>query len=167
MAFDAFMKIASIPGESMDEKHSNWIELESFHWGISNGAVMGSQPTKDRRTTGTAMSFCKSVDSATPLMVLACNEARVLPEVKIEVCRATKDKQKYMEYTLEDAFIAKFETEAQASGDLPVDRVEIVMATFRLEYIQTDQKTGRPKGGSEVFINFTKPEQTGPGGAAR
>jgi type VI secretion system Hcp family effector len=157
MAFDAFMKIASIPGESADQKHPNWIELESFQWGISNGAIMGSQPTKERRTVGTAMSFCKSVDAATPLMVQACSESTLLPEVKIEVCRATKDKQKYMEYTLKNAFITRFETEAQASGDLPVDRVEIVMESFRLEYIQTDQKTGRSKGGSDVTINFNRP----------
>jgi type VI secretion system secreted protein Hcp len=156
MAFDAFMKIASIPGESGDESHANWIELESFQWGISNGAVMGSQPTTDRRTVGTGMTFCKSVDVATPLMVHACNQGTLLPEVKIEVCRATKDKQNYMENTLKTAFITWFETAAKASRDLPVDRVEIVMDSFKLEYIQTDHKSGKSKGGSETTIDFRR-----------
>lgn len=157
MAFDAFMKIASIPGESIDDKHKNWIELESFSFGISNGTITGSQPTRDRRTLATAMSLCKSVDSATPLIAKACDQAEELPDVKIEVCRATKEKEKYMEFTLEKAYIARVTTEAKAGGNLPVDLIEIVMESLKVEYIQTDQKSGRVRGGSEYSMNFRRP----------
>ena len=30
MAFDTFMKVDGIPGESQDDKHKDWIELLSF-----------------------------------------------------------------------------------------------------------------------------------------
>jgi type VI protein secretion system component Hcp len=30
MAFDAFMQISDIPGESKDTQHTNWIELKTF-----------------------------------------------------------------------------------------------------------------------------------------
>ena len=34
MAFDAFLKIDGIPGESTDDKHKDWIEVLSFEFGM-------------------------------------------------------------------------------------------------------------------------------------
>lgn len=34
MAFDAFIKIDGIDGESTDEKHTNWIEALDFGTGV-------------------------------------------------------------------------------------------------------------------------------------
>jgi hypothetical protein len=36
MAFDAFLKIDGIPGESTDDKHKDWIEILSFAHGLNN-----------------------------------------------------------------------------------------------------------------------------------
>ncbi len=38
MAFDAFLKIDGIPGESSDENHKDWIELTSFKHGLNQPA---------------------------------------------------------------------------------------------------------------------------------
>lgn len=35
MAFDAYLKIDGIPGESLDTNHKDWIELLSFEFGAS------------------------------------------------------------------------------------------------------------------------------------
>ena len=35
MAFDAFLKIDGIPGESSDDKHKDWIEILSYSHGVS------------------------------------------------------------------------------------------------------------------------------------
>ena len=35
MAYDAFLKIATIDGESTDSKHEKWIEVLSYSWGAS------------------------------------------------------------------------------------------------------------------------------------
>ncbi len=39
MAFDAFLKIDGIPGESTDDKHKDWIEILSFSHGLSQAAT--------------------------------------------------------------------------------------------------------------------------------
>ena len=36
MAFDAFLKIEGIEGESTDKTHPGEIEIESFSWGVAN-----------------------------------------------------------------------------------------------------------------------------------
>ena len=41
MAFDTFVKIEGIAGESTDDKHKDWIELLSFSHGMSQ-PVSGS-----------------------------------------------------------------------------------------------------------------------------
>lgn len=38
MAFDAFLKIDGIPGESTDDKHKEWIEIASYRQGVSQPA---------------------------------------------------------------------------------------------------------------------------------
>jgi type VI secretion system secreted protein Hcp len=35
MAFDAFIQIADIPGEALDEKYSKWIEITGYNFGVS------------------------------------------------------------------------------------------------------------------------------------
>ena len=45
MAFDAFLKIDGIPGESTDSKHKDWIEVLSYSTGIT-------QPTSGSASTG-------------------------------------------------------------------------------------------------------------------
>ena len=42
MAFDAFLKIEGIEGESTDKTHPGEIEIESFSWGVSNTGQRGS-----------------------------------------------------------------------------------------------------------------------------
>jgi len=42
MAFDAFLKLDDIPGGSADRDHKDWIEVESFSWGIEFDTSIGS-----------------------------------------------------------------------------------------------------------------------------
>jgi type VI secretion system secreted protein Hcp len=41
MAFDAFLKLDGIDGESIDKDHARWIDIESFSWGVSQAASGG------------------------------------------------------------------------------------------------------------------------------
>ena len=49
MAFDAFLEIKTIPGESTDDKHGNWIELLSFNHGVAQ-QTSGSVSSGGSRT---------------------------------------------------------------------------------------------------------------------
>jgi type VI secretion system secreted protein Hcp len=42
MAVDMFLKLDGVDGESTDEQHIKWIEIESFSWGVSNPSTIGS-----------------------------------------------------------------------------------------------------------------------------
>ena len=51
-AFDAFIKLGdNITGESLDEKHTGWIELKSVEWNVSRTVSDPSSGGGSARTT--------------------------------------------------------------------------------------------------------------------
>ncbi len=151
MAFDAFLKIDGVPGESTDDKHKDWIEILSFHWGVS-------QPSSGGRSTGgaasaercnhTDFSFVHTLDKASPKLFLQCCNGKHIKEITLELCRATGDKQKYMEYKLSDAIVSSVRPGGAAQGGeaLPLEEVSFNYGKIELSYTATDHKTGKPVG---------------------
>jgi type VI protein secretion system component Hcp len=39
VAFQAFLRIDDIPGESTSEQHPEWIDIDSFSWGVSQTQI--------------------------------------------------------------------------------------------------------------------------------
>jgi type VI secretion system secreted protein Hcp len=151
MAFDAFLKIDGIDGESQDDKHKEWIEILSFNSGAS-------QPSAGSRSTGGAasaervnlqdFSVVKTLDKSSPKLFLHCCNGKHIPSVKIELCRATGDKQKYMEYKMTDVIVSSVRPggSSHAGESLPLEEVSFNFGKIEHIYTVTDQKTGKPKG---------------------
>jgi type VI secretion system secreted protein Hcp len=57
MAIDVYLSIDGIKGESRDDKHKDWIECSSVHWGVmqpkSAIASTGGGHTAERAQPGT------------------------------------------------------------------------------------------------------------------
>lgn len=161
MAFDAFLKISTIPGESTDDKHKDWIEVLRFRHAISQSAG------GERSTGGAATSarcnhrpflINKTLDKASPKLALACCKGEHIAEVKLEVCRATGDKQVYMVYTLSDVIVASIARGANADQDspLPIEEVTFDYGKIVWKYTQTDHRTGKPVGDVEANWDLVK-----------
>ncbi|RMO51215.1 putative type VI secretion system effector, partial [Pseudomonas amygdali pv. eriobotryae] len=76
MAFDAFIQIADIPGEALDEKYSKWIEITGYNFGVNqstSATASSSGGASSGRTTMTNFTFTKYLDSAScKLMEASC-----------------------------------------------------------------------------------------------
>jgi type VI secretion system secreted protein Hcp len=151
MAFDAFLKIDGIDGESDDDKHQKWVEILSFSHGLS-------QPSTGSRSSGGAataervnhqdFSVVKTLDKASAKLALACCKGTHIKEVKLELCRAADDKAKYMEYKMSDVIISSVRPGGSAQGGetLPLEEVSFNYGKIEWTYTETDHKTGKPKG---------------------
>ncbi len=151
MAMDMFLKITTIPGESTDDKHKDWIEVLSFSWGVSQpsaGARSSGGAAASERCNHQDFSIVHTLDKASPKLFLACCKGEHIPEVKLELCRATGDKTKYMEYKMEDVIVTSVRPggSAQGSETLPLEEVSFNYGIITLDYILTDHKTGKGKG---------------------
>jgi type VI secretion system secreted protein Hcp len=101
MAFDAFIIIKGIPGESTDDKHAGWIELLSYNFGCSqsgSGQMSATGAHSGGRADFQDFSFSHIASKASPKLMLALANGTHIDEINIELCRATGDKQKFYEY---------------------------------------------------------------------
>jgi type VI secretion system secreted protein Hcp len=151
MAFDCFLKIATIPGESTDDKHKDWIEVLSFNHGVSqptSGAVSTSGGRTSARCDHTAFTIVKSLDKATPKLALSCCNGEHITEITVEMCRAGGDKQKYMSAKMSDVIVssAGISGDSEDKDSLPQETVAFSYGKIEWVYTELDHKTGKPKG---------------------
>ena len=153
MAGDSFLKIDGIPGESTDDKHKEWIEIMSYSSGVAQMAA-GDRSTGGAATGGRCshqdFSIVKGMDKASPTINLFCCNGKHIPNVVIELCRATENKEKFMEYKMEDVIISSVSI-GGGGGGLPTESVTFNYGKMTWNYIQTDHKTGEVKGNVEKF----------------
>jgi type VI secretion system secreted protein Hcp len=151
MAFDTFIKIKDIPGESTDDKHKDWIELTSFSHGMSQPAsavVSSSGGGGAERVNHQDFSISKLVDKASPKLYEACCKGTHISEVVIEMCRAGGDKLKYMEIKMQHVIVSSINYSGSAGSDFPSESVTFNYAKINWNY--TQQKRTDGSGGGNV-----------------
>jgi len=158
MAFDAFMKVDGIDGESTDDKHKDWIELISFSHGLVQ-PVSGSRSTSgaasSERCDHQDFSIVKKLDKASPELYLHCCHGRHIPKITVELCRATADKTKYMAFDLEDVIVTSVMPSGTGGGDLPMENVTFNYGKITWSYTTTDHRTGKTGGEIVKFWDLT------------
>ena len=147
-----FLNVDGIPGESLDDKHDDWIDVLSFSHSIS-------QPTSGLTTTRTAersthedFTIVKELDKSSPKLALASCNGRHISEVIIEVCRAdTSDK--YMRYTLTDVIVTSISQNGSSQdGDArPTEEISLRYGRIDWSYTEVDPMTSKPKGNVEAY----------------
>ena len=150
MPFDAFLKVATVPGESTDDKHKEWIEVLSYSWGASQaagGAASATGSHAGQRVDISPFSVVKQLDKASPKLFLSCCTGEHIGEVTMELCKAGGDKQKYMTYKFTDVLVSSVRPGGSSQGGdaLPLEEVSFSFGKVELEYIPID-KTGKPQG---------------------
>lgn len=147
MAFDAFLKINGIEGESSDEKHAKWIEVDSFSFGASHTmtATSGGGGGAGKCSVDN-VSVHKKVDSATPRLFLATCTGEHFKEAKIELCRSTKAKEPYMQITLTDVIVGRESVSGAHEQLVPGESLSLNFAKISIKYINLDQATGKVTG---------------------
>jgi type VI secretion system secreted protein Hcp len=164
MAFDAFLKIEGIPGESTDDKHKDWIELLSFNLGATQpaaGAASSGGARSAERVNLQDFSCVKTIDKASPKLFLKCCDGTHIGKIEVELCRATGDKQLYMKYVMSDNIVSTYRPGGSAQGGetLPLEEVSFNFGKIELTYTETDHKTGKPKG--DVKAHWSQVENKG------
>lgn len=155
MAFDAFLKIDGIPGESTDDKHKDWIEIASYNWGVSQPAsatASSSGGATSERANFQDLHVTKTLDKATPKLALACADGTHIKEVTLELCRAAGgQKLKYMEYKLSNCIVSSLSGSGSGGGE-PTENLAFNYG--KLEVTYTQQKRADGSGGGNVAAGW-------------
>jgi|GEM_PF-229663 len=91
MAFDAYLKIDGIDGESTAQGMEKQIEISSFIWGAMNAATIGSHSggISGGKANLAALTVLKSLDVASPKLMLAACDGSHLKTAILTIRKAT------------------------------------------------------------------------------
>ncbi|MFB4202291.1 Protein hcp1 [wastewater metagenome] len=164
MAFDAYLKIDGIPGESLDDKHKDWIEALSFDFGASqstSSTASSAGGASAERVNLSEFRVRKYVDKASAKLFEACCKGQHIKDVTLHVNRAGGDKLRYMEIKLEEVIVSSTNMEGTSTAasydesvnqedvhDLPSEVIKFNFARIKITY--TQQKRSDGQGGGNV-----------------
>jgi type VI secretion system secreted protein Hcp len=161
MAFDAFLKIDGIPGESTDDKHKDWVELLSYNWGatqMGSATASSSGGASTERADFQDFSLEKLLDKASPKLAIYCADGSHVKEITVELCRAGGDKLKYMEYKMSKCIISSV-TVGGSGGEGGGEPTESVTVNYgKIEFNYTQQKRADGGGGGQVAAGWNLEE---------
>lgn len=140
MAFDAFIQLDGIKGESTDDKHKDWLEILSFGFGAQqsqSGTSSSAGNLSSARVNVQNFTFMHYLDLASPKLFEYCCTGQSIPKVTISLNRAGGDKAKYMEYKLTDVIVTsvgKGGDASSASHDVPLESISLAFGKIEMTY---------------------------------
>ncbi len=144
MAFDAFLKIDGVDGESTDDKHKNEIEILSYSLGLSSsGSAASGGGGGSGKVQFQDFHFVSPLQKSSPRLFLGCATGEHFKKAVLTVRKAGGGQQDYYKVTMEDIIVSSFQQGGSPDGDssVPMEQVSINFAKIKLEY-----QTQRPDG---------------------
>ena len=155
-AFDYFLKIDGIQGESTDAKHKDEIEVLSWSWGetqerapsFSGGGGIGKVAMTDLHVSA-------SISKASPQLLLACASGKHVKSAVLTGRRAGKAQADFLTFSLSDVLVSGYQT-GGATADAPLDSISLSFSKIEVSYqAQTAKGTLAPpvRAGWDVKAN--------------
>jgi type VI secretion system secreted protein Hcp len=151
MAFDTFMKIDGIEGESSDDKYKGWIEVIRYGIGVKQTvSIVASSAggASAERADFSDFVIRKLMDRSSPKLALACAAGTHINQIIVELCRAGTEKIPFMTYTLKNCLIRKVITTDgnDTIANFPAETVKINFGKIEWRYAQQRRQGGGAAG---------------------
>jgi type VI secretion system secreted protein Hcp len=135
VAFEYFLRIDGIPGESTDKKHAGEIAVESFSWGAAQtgtggaggGGGAGKVQIQDLHVIG-------RTSKAAPPLFLACATGTHVKSAVLSARKAgSKGPGDFLTFSLSDVLVRTYQI-AGSESEPPRDSVSLSFAKIEIEY---------------------------------
>jgi type VI secretion system Hcp family effector len=141
-----FLQIGDIKGESTDRGHPDWIDINSFSWGINVPAATG---TGGGATAGKAVfspfSWTQQLDASVPSLFVGAASGSHFPKATLDVM-LTGAKTALVYFRMEFDNVILTSLDIHGSGDRPGVAGKLVYSKVTMTYWPTnlDGKSGAP-----------------------
>jgi len=154
MAFDAFLKIFGIDGESTDSKHKDEIEVLSFSWNIKQTIVTdGGGGGGAGKAQVSDFSIVKHIDRSSPVLMAAVCTGEHIRDAMFTVedprAKGSKGGEAFLKIKLTDVLISSFQT-GGGGTDQPMDQVSLNFAKIE---VAVRDSTGKWTQGTSCDFN--------------
>ncbi len=149
MAFDAFLKIDGIKGESKDSKHKDHFDLLSFSWGVANTGSFGAGGGGGTGVVSVGdLHLTMHQNNASPKLNVACCSGEHFAKATLYVRKAGKEQIEFLTVDLEEVLISSYSSGGSAGGDgHVVDQFSLNFGKFKHTY-----KEQKPDGSAGAAI---------------
>jgi type VI secretion system secreted protein Hcp len=156
VAFDVFLKIDGVQGESTDAKHKDEIDVLSFSFGVSQAGGAPGGGGGAGKASLTDLHFVARTQKSSPRLFVACASGEHVKQAVLTVRKAGGKQQEYLTITLREVRVTSYQASGSADDEGPLDQVALGYGKIEIEYRPQDPKgtLGPPvKGGWDVKAN--------------
>jgi len=147
MAFDAFLKLEGIDGESTAAGHEKEIEIFSFSFGASNPTTVSSGKTGIAASKVSISSFnvMKRTEKSSNTLFNKCCQGAHIPTATVTLRKATGEggQKPFLTYKFSEVMVESIHWSGSSGGDdTPTESVSFAFEKVDLSYSQQDGKGG-------------------------
>ncbi len=147
MAFDGFIKIDGIKGETADHKHKEEIEVFSYTWGCKqSGSSSSGSGAGAGKVQVDDFSFVKRYDKSSPILFMKCCTGEHIKDALFTVRKAGGEQVEFIKLKFTDLVITSIQTGGSGSDEIPMETVAFTFTQCHIDY-QEQGADGKPKGG--------------------
>jgi type VI secretion system secreted protein Hcp len=139
MAFDTFLDLEGIQGESTAKEMIGKIEIYSFSWGASNPTSVG--PGKSGLSAGrvsvSSFNVMKKTDKASAVLFLKCCQGMTIPKATVTLRKAGGDagQKAFLVYKFTDVMVESIQWSGSSGGDdTPTESLSLAFGKVEIEY---------------------------------
>ena len=143
-ARDFYLKLDSIPGDSVDRSHRGEIELLGLAWGVKNSSSAAAGGGGGAgKASETEFRFLTPTSIAAPLMFLAVASGRHLASAILSIVRVGGAAFLEAQITLENLILTQYENYPDPEDARPLDLVSLSYQKISYAYFSQDPVGGR------------------------
>lgn len=147
MAFDGFIKIDGIKGETADHKHKEEIEVFSYTWGAKqSGSSSSGSGAGAGKVQVDDFSFVKKYDKSSPILFMKCCTGEHIKEANFTVRKAGGEQVEFIKMKFTDVVITSVQTGGSGADEIPMETIGFTFTQCHIDY-QEQGADGKPKGG--------------------
>jgi type VI secretion system secreted protein Hcp len=152
-AFDYFLKIDGIAGESADAKHKDEIEVLSWSWGESQPAPSGAGTGAGTGKVAIGdLHVSANLSKASPPLLLACASGKHFKDAVLTGRRGGGKQAEFLTFSLSDVLVSSYQT-GGTTAEAPLDSISLSFSKIEIRYKQQSAKGGP---GAEVRAGWDR-----------
>ncbi len=132
-----YLQVPGANGSSTDAGHKNWIDVNSFSWGVSSVQALGGG--RSSKPLFQDFQWTQFIDSSTPAIFSDIAIGKRIKNITFDVTETIGSKQQtFFEMTFTNPFITSLSFSGSSGGGTPVLNGSFNYNTVKIEYWPTN-----------------------------
>jgi len=154
MAVDFFLKLDGITGESVDDKHKDWIQLMSWSWGATQvTSVAGTGGSGAGKADLSDFNVMKYFDKASTPLFKSLTTGTHIKTGTMEAVKSGGAGKPFLKVDFQELFVTSLQH--SASSEIPSESVSFSYNQIKIEYSTQDEKGVITTAGSVTYNTKT------------